>query len=529
MISFFTITGVDGKSLSITIPDWMASMTEPMTIRVVKQLMESQHGIPYLSINLIDHRSTSGDPMDDSEAVVEGMNLTAILEPTAVEEKQVGTAATFKGTCSITTHAPYKGDLTVKDDEILRGYRIGQFDDITSRSSERALDSSDTKGVQVFRARTICRITWTNPTETGSTEVTVFDPVDQRSTATQMLSDISMDIDTGNFKPHRVPCPEHPDAPNNLMESGILRQHVGTAHEVAIPVASDKNEGVCVTDGTLVCGFYNVESVVTKEGKVTWTVRAYGMAVPGFAHKTHAARMADMIRFYGDPYPSTPLQYASVEDEYGGNSYNNARPTPEQLNKWQGVLHQPNVKEFLTITKVPVTKGDFKRLEFVLRMLIALAVHKLVTAVGEGSPVSVHNELFERVNALSKLVPSGAGDDECPRGLSEVVSMWKLFFETYTQAAGGADSPVSLVPIKHPRDMDSAQGASSIIIIVMKLGSSFYAARVSFTNTRNDDCLAVSFPCGSMVELVHVHPAINPVFMFGGTSNEPACKKRRCE
>ena len=499
-------------------------MKEPISIGFVKKEMETQYGVPFNSISLMDSKGSSGDPMDDSEAVVAGMDLVSIIEPTAFGVKPVGTAATFKGTFSSTTQVPLKGVLTVEDDDgILCAFSIARLGDVTSRWYED-------RNVQVFGVVAIESIRWERTTDTGSNEVTVFVPVDQHSAATQLLGDISMDSATGDLKPHRSPCIERRNASPYLMLSGQLRKNAGTSQEVVIPVASDKNEGVCVTDGTLVCGFNNVESVVTTEGEVTWTVTAHGVVMPGFELLTDAAIMADIVCFHTDPLPSSPLQYPSAKGEFGNDGdFNIARPTPSELAKWQEVLHQPNVEKFfVTITKVPVTKGDMKRLDFVLRMLISLAVHTLVTAVGEGSPVSVHNELFERVNALSKLVPSGAGDDECPRGLSEVVSMWKLFFETYTQAAGGADSPVSLVPINHPREVDNyAQGAS--IIIVMKLGSSFYAARVSFTNTRNDNCLAVSFPWGSYVDSEHVHPAINPVFMFGEPSNEPACKKHRCE
>ena len=313
-----------------------------------------------------------------------------------------------------------------------------------------------------------------------------------------LLSDLHIDPETGELKPFRCPCPEHPDSPTNLIVSGYLTVHAGTPDEVVIPVASDNNEGVCVADGTLVCGFKNVESVLTKEGKLTWTVRACGMVVQGFARLKHAAIMADIIRYYMDPFPSTPWHFASVED------FNIARPTPWQLNtpEWQAVLRQPNVEEILTMTKVPVKKADIKWLEFLLRMLISLAVHKLVTVVGEGSPMSVHSELFERVNALPKLVPSGV-DDECPRGLSEVVSIWKLFFATYTQAVGGADSLVSLVPINHPRDVDYTRGAP----IIMKLGSSFYIAQLSFMATRcmNDGYLPVVFPWRSIMHSQHVY------------------------
>ena len=519
----FNITGVNGESMPIDIPRWMASMKEPISIGVVKKLMETQYGVPFDAISLMDSKGSSGDPMDDSEAVVAGMDLVSIIEPTAFGVKPVGTAATFKGTFSSTTQVPLKGVLTVEDDDgNLRAFSIARFGDVTSRYEDR-------DGVQVFGVVAIESIRWERTTDTGSKEVTVFVPVDQRSAA-KLLGYMVMDSATGELKPHRHPSIETLNAQTDLMVSGYLRKNAGTSQEVVIPVASDKNEGVCVTDGTLVCGFKNVQSDVTEEGKVTWIATAHGVAMSGFERLTDAAIMADIVSFFTDPFPPSLLRYPSAKGEFGNDGdFNIARPTPSELAKWQEVLHQPNVEKFfVTITKVPVTKGDMKRLDFVLRMLISLAVHTLVTAVGEGSPVSVHNELFERVNALSKLVPSGAGDDECPRGLSEVVSMWKLFFETYTQAAGGADSPVSLVPINHPREVDNcAQGDS--VLVLMKLGSSFYAARVSFANTRNDGCLAVSFPWGSYVDLEHVHPAINPVFMFGETSKEPACKKQRCE
>ena len=69
--------------------------------------------------------SPSSDPMDYSEAVVEGMmNLLAIIEPTANEEKQIGMDATLKGTFSTITNFPYKGKLTAKFDGISRTYTI---------------------------------------------------------------------------------------------------------------------------------------------------------------------------------------------------------------------------------------------------------------------------------------------------------------------------------------------------------------------------------------------------------------------
>jgi hypothetical protein len=93
----FTITDASGKSLYITIPYWMVSMT----IGSVKKQMENQYGIPYAPISLMNKLSPSSDPMDYSEAVVEGMmNLLAIIEPTANEEKQIGMDATLKCTFS---------------------------------------------------------------------------------------------------------------------------------------------------------------------------------------------------------------------------------------------------------------------------------------------------------------------------------------------------------------------------------------------------------------------------------------------
>ena len=280
----------------------------------------------------------------------------------------------------------------------------------------------------------------------------------------------------------------------------------------------------------LYVGSKNVESVVTKEGKLTWTVRVCEVVVQGFVRLKHAAIMADIIHYYMDPHASTMWQFASVKD------FNMAQPTPWQLNtpEWQEVLRQPNVEELLTMTEVPVKQSDITCLEFLLRMLMSLAVNKLVTVEGEGSRVSDHGELFERVNALSKLVPSGV-DDECPRTLSEVVSIWKLLFVAYTQAVGGADSSVSLVPINHPRDVDYTRGALEKIVI-MELGSSFYLAQLSSMTAKcmNDGCLPVVSKWNQRSSIVRsycylVHPAINRVFMFGETSNEPACKKHRCE
>ena len=502
----FTITDASGKSLYITIPYWMVSMT----IGSVKKQMENQYGIPYDSMSLMNKLSPSSDPMEDIEAVVEGMNLLAIVEPTVTEEKKICMDATLKGTFSTITNVPYKGKLTVKCNKNSRTYNIERFFDISSRYDN------------VFRPDMISSIRWETPTETGSIDVTVFHLVDSIHYDKPLLSDLHIDPETGELKPFRCPCPEHPDSPTNLIVSGYLTVHAGTPDEVVIPVASDNNEGVCVDDGTLVCGFKNVESVVTKEGKLTWTVRVCEVVVQGFVRLKHAAIMADIIHYYMDPHASTMWQFASVKD------FNMAQPTPWQLNtpEWQEVLRQPNVEELLTMTEVPVKQSDITCLEFLLRMLMSLAVNKLVTVEGEGSRVSDHGELFERVNALSKLVPSGV-DDECPRTLSEVVSIWKLLFVAYTQAVGGADSSVSLVPINHPRDVDYTRGAP----IIMKLGSSFYIAQLSFMTTRcmNDGCLPVVFPWRSIMYSQHVHPAINRVFMFGETSNEPAYKKHRCE
>ena len=492
--------------------------------------MEAQQGILSESISLMDTQSPSEDPMADDVVVREGMELFAMVNPPISARIGIGKHATLDGMFSATTNTPLEGTLMVENKNTSSGttvsYKIDAFVDV-SDEHHQAYGGGGGGGtraqsqVRIYRPSKVEWISWARMTKSGSRDVTVFRPLDPSDSGIRtVVGDLQCN------SPHMWEssgCRDSCFTAACLMVNGHLTMHAGTSEETVIPVSSDNNEGVRGADGTLVCAYDRVAANVSKAGKVTWTARTCGVVVQGFEHLRQAAIMTDIILYYMNPY-------ASICD------FNFVRPSPWQLEtpEWQAVLRQPNVESLLNMTKVPVTKTGMLRLEFALRMYVACTVNKLVTLGGEGSSVSVHGEWLERAQALIKLVPSGGVDGTCPcpcpRSLSEIVSMWELFFAAYTQAVDGAESSVSLVPIKHPRELDYAQGALGKIIIMELVPDRtrplFCLARFSFMTDRCMD--DGHLPMFRDDHYFPVDPETNRVFMFGETSAEPAYKKHRC-